>query len=348
MRILKTILIILGAIIAIVLAIALMAPKEYHYERSVVIEASAAEVYPHISTLAAMDKWSPWNSYDPDMKKSIDGKDGTVGARSTWEGNDDVGKGEQTLTALKPDEGVELDLKFIEPWQSESRVAVDLVPEGEGTKATWSMNGENDLMGRIMSVFMDMDAMVGKDFDRGLAMLKADVETEVAAERAAMADRTVDGFVIHEQEWPETVYVGKRNKKVKWAEIGSFYEKNFQAAGVACGAAQVVPSGAPSGIYWEWNEKDMTADMMAGFPVKGDASVKVPGMETYLVPAGKVLKIAYMGEYEKTGTAHEALNKYIGSKGLTHYGNVIEEYITDPMSEPDTAKWLTNIYYLVK
>jgi effector-binding domain-containing protein len=92
----------------------------------------------------------------------------------------------------------------------------------------------------------------------------------------------------------------------------------------------------------------MTADMMAGFPVKGDASVKVPGMETYLVPAGKVLKIAYMGEYEKTGTAHEALNKYIGSKGLTHYGNVIEEYITDPMSEPDTAKWLTNIYYLVK
>jgi effector-binding domain-containing protein/uncharacterized protein YndB with AHSA1/START domain len=348
MRVLKTILIILGAIVVLTAVLIAMAPDEYRCERSVVIDAPPSTVYPHISSLAAMDKWSPWNEYDPNMKKSMEGTDGTVGAKSMWEGNEDVGKGEQTITALKPDQGVELDLKFLEPWQSQSKVAVDLVPEGEGTKATWSMSGENDMMGKFFGLFMDMDAMIGKDFEKGLAMLKDETEKAAAADRAELAAKTSGGYIVETIEHPETVYVGRRNKKVKWDGIGSYYATTLPAVGAAIGAAKLQMAGAPSGIYWEWNEKDQTADILAGMPVKGDADIKVPGFETHVVPASKMLMIAYYGDYAASGKAHEAMDAFIKDKGMDHYGNVIEEYVTDPMSEPDTTKWLTNIYYMVK
>lgn len=348
MRVLKTILIIVGGLLALLAVLVATSSKAYRYERSVMIEAAPTQVYPFVSSLAAMDKWSPWNEKDPQMKKSMEGTDGTVGAKAMWEGNDEVGKGEQTIAALEADKGVELDLKFVAPWQSQSKVAVDLVPEASGTKVVWSMSGENDLPARLAGVFMDMDAMIGKDFDKGLGMLKVQVEAAAALGKAALAERTVNGYVIETIDRPEMIYVGKRNKKVKWDAISNYYANTFPAAGAALGAAKVEMAGAPSGVYWEWNEKDQTADMMAAMPVEGGADLKVPGMETYVVPASKACMTPYYGAYDKSEVAHLAIDAYIKSKGLTQYGNVIEEYVTDPMAEKDTTKWLTNVYYMVK
>lgn len=348
MRILKTLLIIIVALVAIVVLLGLIGPDTYRYERSVTIDAPPSSVYGHVSSLAAMDAWSPWNALDPNMKKTYEGADGSVGAISRWEGNADVGKGEQRLDSLVPDRLVKNHVKFIEPWASESDALVELQPEGEGTKVTWAMVGNNDFMSKVMGKFMDMDAMLGKDFEKGLALLKEQVETAEAARKADLAAKTSGGYVIETVERPELVYIGKRNKKVKWADIGTFYGTNFPAAGAAIGAAKLEMTGAPSGVMWAWNEKDQTADMMAAMPVKGDANTKVVGFETHVVPASKMLKVEYYGDYNQNMPAHEAIDAYIKAKGLTHYGNVIEEYITDPMAEPDTAKWLTNIYYMVK
>lgn len=348
MRILKTLLIIILALVAIVVILGLIGPDTYRYERSVTIAAPPSAVYGHVNSLAAMDKWSPWNALDPNMKKTYEGTDGTVGAISRWEGNKDVGKGEQRLDSLVQDQLVKNHVKFIEPWASESDALVELQPEGEGTKVTWAMVGNNDFMSKVMGKFMDMDAMLGKDFEKGLSMLKEQVETAEAARLAELAAKTSGGYLIETVDRPELVFIGKRNKKVKWSDIGAFYGTNFPAAGAAIGAANLEMAGAPSGVMWAWNEKDQSADMMAAMPVKGDANTKVDGFETHVIPASKMLKVEYYGDYNKNMPAHEAIDAYIKEKGLTHYGNVIEEYVTDPMAEKDTTKWLTNIYYMVK
>ncbi len=348
MRILKTLLIIILALVAIVVILGLIGPDTYRYERSVTISAPPSAVYGHVNSLAAMDKWSPWNALDPNMKKTYEGTDGTVGAISRWEGNKDVGKGEQRLDSLVQDQLVKNHVKFIEPWASESDALVELQPEGEGTKVTWAMVGNNDFMSKVMGKFMDMDAMLGKDFEKGLSMLKEQVETAEAARQAELAAKTSGGYLIETVDRPELVFIGKRNKKVKWSDIGAFYGTNFPAAGAAIGAANLEMAGAPSGVMWAWNEKDQSADMMAAMPVKGDANTKVEGFETHVIPASKMLKVEYYGDYNKNMPAHEAIDAYIKEKGLTHYGNVIEEYVTDPMAEKDTTKWLTNIYYMVK
>lgn len=348
MRVLKTILFIVLAIVAIVCILGMIGPDTYRVERSATIAAPTESVYAHVSSLGAMDKWSPWNAYDPNMKKTLEGTDGTVGATQSWEGNSDVGKGAQRIDSLAPNTLVRTHLMFKEPMESECDALVELTPAGDSTKVTWAMVGENNFLSKVISKFMDMDAMIGKDFEAGLAMLKTQVETDEAARKAELAARTSNGFLIETVDRPELVYIGKRNKKVKWADIGTFFGTNFPAAGAALGAAKLEMAGAPSGVFWAWNETDQTADMMAAMPVKGDANTQVAGWETHVIPASKMLYIKYFGDYTKNMPAHEAMDAYIKAKGLTHYGHVIEEYITDPTMEKDTAKWRTDIYYMVK
>ncbi len=130
MRALKTILIIVGAVLGIGAIMYAMGDPDYRVERGVVINAPTTSVFGHVGTLAAMDKWSPWNEKDPNMKKSMEGTDGTVGAKATWEGNSDVGKGSQEIAAIVPGERVALKLAFVEPFASNCDVEVGLAPEG--------------------------------------------------------------------------------------------------------------------------------------------------------------------------------------------------------------------------
>ena len=347
MRALKTILIILLALLGLLVILGLMGPKTYRVERSTVVGAPPNVVYDYVSHLASMKEWGPWQAMDKDQVQSIEGTDGTVGAVWKWEG-DTVGTGMQTLKALEPNKSVRAELKFVEPMESVSTATYDLEERGDSTRLTWGMEGENNFMGRIMGVFMDMDKMLGPDFEKGLSNLKVLAEKRHADDRSELAANTVNGYRIETVENPEMVYIGTRNKKLKWNDMTAFFGDRFPAAGAAIGAAKLNMAGAPSAVYWEWNEKDQTADLMAAMPVQGDASTKVAGFETHVIPSGKMLKIAYYGAYDGSMNAHMAMDQYITDKGLTHYGNVIEEYVTDPMAEPDTAKWLTNILYMVK
>ncbi|MEZ4807881.1 MAG: SRPBCC family protein [Flavobacteriales bacterium] len=342
MRALKTILIILLALGALLVVLGFMGPKTTVVERSAVIEASPEVIYPKIASLRTMHSWSPWREMELGQETTYTGTDGEIGSMQSWVG-DTVGTGSQEVIELEANKHVGTKLKFIEPWESESKVDLDLAPEGDGTKVTWRMTTENGFGARIMNVFMNMDEMVGPDFEKGLANLKVMSEAEQATAMESAGD-----YAPTIVERPEMVYIGMRDKKVKWADLGAYFGKVLPAAGKAVGEAKLEMAGAPSGIYFEWNETDQTADLMAGMPVKAASTVKVPGMETYTVPASRMAMIAYYGDYDQSEAAHNAMNKYIADNGLTHYGNVIEEYVTDPGSEPDTTKWLTNIYYMVK
>lgn len=348
MRALKTILIILAALGVLILILGLVGPPKYRVERSTEIKASPEVVYGYVSRLASMKEWGPWQEMDKDQVQSIDGTDGTVGAVWTWEG-DTVGKGRQELTELVENERVRTKLVFVVPVMGESvsTGTYDLEPTPEGTRMVWGFEGENGFMGRVMGVFMDMDAQLGPDFEKGLAKLKEMAESEGQRMNDMLAERTFNGHVVETVQRPELVFVGKK-ATVKFADLKTFYATNMPAAGAAVGQAGLEMNGYPSGVYFSWDEKAGTTELLTGMPVKAGADLKVPGMDVHVIAPATMLHIAYYGDYEKIGSAHEALDAMMAAKGLTEYGNRIEEYVTDPGSEPDPAKWLTNVYAMVK
>jgi len=348
MRILKTFLIIVLALVAIVVLLGLIGADSYRVERSMVIAASSEQIYPYVSNLSSQQEWGPWLEMDKNAASHLEGTDGTIGAEWKWEG-DTIGNGTQEIVALDPYKNVGTKLTFSN-WMGESSAdnTFTLEPTASGTKVSWAVVGENGFVGKLMSKFISMDDWMGPMFEKGLTSMKGLVEKEAAEANAALAAKTFNGYVIETIEYPATVFVGKRNKKVKWTEFENFYGSNFAAVGGALGAMKLEMNGHPSGIFFAWDEQGQTADVMAAMPVKAAPSLSVPGMEVLAIPACKMLMTPYFGAYDESGKAHEAMDAMIKANSLDHYGNVIEEYVTDPMSEKDTTKWLTNIYYMVR
>ena len=148
----------------------------YEVKRSTTINAQPAQIYGKIVNLHEWPAWSPWEGLDPDVTKRYTGPDSGVGASYAWSGNRKVGEGKMTITDVAEPSRVALDLHFLKPFKAENETAFDLEPAGEGTQVTWTMTGNHTILSRIMGVFVSMDKMLGKDFEKGLAQLKTDVE----------------------------------------------------------------------------------------------------------------------------------------------------------------------------
>ena len=172
-----TILYILAAIVVLILVLAVIAPKSYDVNRSIEINRPLPQVFDYLRYLKKQDDWSPWGKRDPNMKKDFIGTDGQVGAVSKWEGNKEVGMGEQELTRIVENEVVESELRFLKPWKSQSDAYLRVEEAGAGTKVTWGFSGKNKFPVSIMMLFMNMDKAVGKDFEEGLGSLKSIMES---------------------------------------------------------------------------------------------------------------------------------------------------------------------------
>lgn len=147
--------------------------NQFAVERTETIDASPQEIFPQIGNLQGWDNWSPWGEMDPNMNKTYSGEPGTVGSSYHWTGNRKVGEGRMTLTDVRPDEKVEIDLNFIKPFKSRNVTEIFLTPEGDGTMVTWRMTGPHTFMTKVMGfIGRSMDKMVGPDFEKGLAKLK--------------------------------------------------------------------------------------------------------------------------------------------------------------------------------
>lgn len=346
MRALKTLLIILLAVVVLAVILGLVGPKHSHLERDVVIAAPPAVVWDHVNTLKKQNEWSPFLAMDPGMKVSYDGADGAVGSKSSWAGGRS-GKGEQVITMVDTGKQLAVDLHFTEPFESEANGNISLTPAGDSTKVTWSFDSENGFVSRIFYVFKDMDAMLGPVFAGGLAQLKQLCEADAAKVAEELKGRTFRGFTIETVDRPATTYLGKR-QVVKWDKLGAYFGSTFGMASQAAATAGLKLAGAPSGLFFQWDTLAGSADVFAGMPVQAGSDAKVDGLQMVEVPAGKALMIAYRGNYDGTEKAHYAMDDMMKANGLELRDAVIEEYVTDPMQEPDTAKWLTNIYYPIK
>ncbi len=173
MWILLTIVGVLAVIVAAVLIAAMLRPKEFRVERSILSTASAKDIYAEFSDLHRWREWSPYDKRDPAMKTEHTGPALGVGSSYSWEGNSQVGSGRLTIMRAEPDKFVELKLEFFRPFAVTNKAMWRVDEEGGQRRITWSMDGVNDsIMPRVISVFMSMDKMVGTDFETGLASLK--------------------------------------------------------------------------------------------------------------------------------------------------------------------------------
>lgn len=171
-----TLIYILIAIVILIIILAMIAPKTYDINRSIIINKPLTEVYNYLKFIKNQDQWSPWAEKDPNMKKTFTGTDGEVGFVSIWEGNKEVGSGEQEIIAFKENEEVASQLRFFKPWKSTSDAYLRVFKEGDATKVIWGFSGSNKFPVSIMMLFMNMDKAVGSDFEHGLTKLKRVLE----------------------------------------------------------------------------------------------------------------------------------------------------------------------------
>jgi effector-binding domain-containing protein len=336
---LKYLLYVLIALVVIAIILGLVGPKTFDFHRTAVVSGTPEQVWPYVSNLKNMQLWSPWAEKDTAMSVEYTGTDGAVGSMISWSGNKDVGKGSQTISLLEPNTHVESTLKFMEPMENEATSYTYLSDTTGGTLVKWGIRGENGFIGRIFASVMNFDKMMAPDFERGLAKL-TELMASAPKTAAAPAVNIVPG------DYPGGKYFGIRGT-MKMTELESFYEKSYAAIFPALEKAGGKPAGMPLGLYYKWDMATGTTELVAGVAFTGDA--KAPkGMEVVNVAPGRSLTINYMGGYHGIGAAHEAMDAYIQQNKLEHIAPVIEEYITDPGSEPDSNKWVTKILYLVK
>jgi uncharacterized protein YndB with AHSA1/START domain len=164
----------IGVLVLLLLLIAVIAtrPAEYAVTRSKTIAAPPDVVYAQIADFHRWQQWSPWERRDPAMKREFSGSPAGTGAVYSWVGNKDVGEGRMTITDARPAERVAIKLEFIEPFAATSTTDFVLTSAGPGTtNVKWSMSGENNFLAKGMTLFMNMDKMIGNDFETGLARL---------------------------------------------------------------------------------------------------------------------------------------------------------------------------------
>ncbi len=177
-------------LIAILLTVVALQPDTFRIVRMTTIQAPPDAVFRHINDLRAWQGWSPWEGLDPELKRTYEGPHQGVGAKYSWEGNDKVGKGSMKIIESKDPERIAIDLAFLEPMEARNETVFTLSPVEDGhTRIVWSMAGRNSFFGKAFSLFFDMDALVGADFEKGLAALKrvSEVKTEGVGKVASAA-----------------------------------------------------------------------------------------------------------------------------------------------------------------
>lgn len=173
---LKILLIALPVIVVVFLIIVALQPSEFRVARTLAIGAPPEAIFPHVNELKKWEAWNPWGKIDPRMKLTYDGPASGVGASYAWVGNREVGEGKATITESQPNEFVRFKLEFFKPMAGVSDALFTFKPRGNQTEVTWAMTGKNNLIAKAFCLFMNMDKMIGGQFEKGLADLKTIAE----------------------------------------------------------------------------------------------------------------------------------------------------------------------------
>jgi effector-binding domain-containing protein len=330
----KKIIYVLLGIVLLYLILAFIGPSKIDVTREISINRPASDIAPKMADLVFFnEKWNPWMDLDSSMKVSYKGEAGQVGHTNQWLGNKDVGEGIMEITAITPD-SVTQKLTF--GGHDGGYAYIITVPTGDSTTVRWQMKSDVAFFARPFMLFMGMEKAIGEMYDKGLPKLKKAIE-ELPKTSA---------YNVVEVKWEEKTYVGKRamvSTENNAEKLSAFFMENYPKLFGELGKNKIEPIAPPSAIYFKWEEKQ--TDVAAVACVNKGTLVK--GWENFTVPAGKALMVAYYGDDAGSMQAHNTIGDYLKKNNLNQTV-VVEEYVTDRETEKDPAKWLTNIYYLLK
>ena len=170
------IVVILAIAAAAILIIAANKPQTLRVQRAIGIEAPAEKIFPLISDFHQWLKWSPYEQKDPAMKRTYGGADSGKGATYAWDGDKNVGSGRMEILEATAPSKIIIKLDFFKPFEGHNTAEFTMLPQGDGTHVTWVMHGPANFMSRLIQVFLNLDKMIGRDFESGLARLKTITE----------------------------------------------------------------------------------------------------------------------------------------------------------------------------
>ena len=166
----------LAVLFALFLAVASMQPEDFKLSRSATIRSPPAEVFTYVNDFHKWETWSPWAKMDPNMKTTYLGEAMGAGAAYAWAGDHTVGEGKMTILKSQAPESIVIQLDFLRPMAATNMCEFTFKQEGPGTVVTWSMSGKNNFIAKALHLVMNMDKVVGSDFEKGLAQLKSVAE----------------------------------------------------------------------------------------------------------------------------------------------------------------------------
>jgi polyketide cyclase/dehydrase/lipid transport protein len=172
------ILIALAVIVIGLVAVVARRPSDFSIVRTATMAAPAPAVFAQVNDFHRWQAWSPWAKRDPGMKQTYGGAAAGTGATYAWAGNREVGEGRMTLVESRPSELIRVNLEFLKPFAATSTAQFTFTPERDRTAVTWSMTGKRNFTAKALDLVMNMDRMIGGDFEKGLAEMKSVVEKQ--------------------------------------------------------------------------------------------------------------------------------------------------------------------------
>jgi len=330
----KKILLAIAGILVLLVIVGFFLPSASQVNRTVTIHAPVSAVFEEVNNLENWKNWSYWQSLDPEMKMTFGEKKEGTGASYSWDGPE-TGKGSLSITESIPDKSIRTELQFTDMGAAVGRY--EFTQEGETTTVKESFTyeyGANVLMRYMGKLFMEGE--VGKAFEVELARIK-----EIAEAKPAYAIK------ITEESFPGASYIGMSHKMSPKdaAAISAQMGKMYGDLLGAVTRAKVQMTGAPFCLYPAFN--DETMEMICALPV-GSEMKTVGKFKVEQLPSGPVVKAVHYGSYDKLIDTHQEIGKYIQVNMLAINGAHWETYVTDPMAEKDTAKWVTEVYYPIR
>jgi uncharacterized protein YndB with AHSA1/START domain len=184
MKVLKRILIALAVLILLFLGLVAIQPADFKITRSAAIAAPPNIVFAQVNDFHKWEAWSPWLKLDPAAKSTYAGAPAGTGAEFAWAGNDKIGEGKMAITESRPNDLIRIKLDFIKPMEGTCTTEFNFKSQGDRTSVTWSMIGRHTFVEKGFCLFMNIDKMVGGDFEKGLAQMKAIAEAAAKNQRA--------------------------------------------------------------------------------------------------------------------------------------------------------------------
>ncbi|HLJ10196.1 MAG TPA: SRPBCC family protein [Planctomycetaceae bacterium] len=193
LKIVAKVLLCLVVLVAGFAAFVAAQPADFRVTRSAAMSAPPSRIFAQVNDFHNWEAWSPWAKLDPAAKNTFEGPSAGPGAIFKWSGNDEVGEGSMTLIDSRPSDLITIKLQFVRPFEDTQTSEFTFVPDGDQTIVTWSIFGEKNFVSKAVCLFMNMDKMLGGEFEKGLAKLKSVVEAAPEASEEKSADDDPSG-----------------------------------------------------------------------------------------------------------------------------------------------------------